>query len=330
MKIKNVIITHHGGYKPAPERCYFVRFWANATGNLRAQLLCEIRDENRRRQTSVKKLLEYDFSNLIENINYKQQIHNYVNIIENVILIGDTIHVDVHDIQDGFSEIHLLNLTNDYKQVDIISDQDVLTKVTDNVIFPLAETHNEWIDRMERLLAFCAHNFENAIGQLYPQHYTRLHDVATALPSTDFLNRLTNTSVHCRLAIGWLWERVNRIKRKLPTTFTKAGIEANIQALYQNLKDVQNIKLFFHKHNVVDWNKLRNHGVDKDTNKRQIQLWDSDYTAGILLADINARNTLNNVLHDTNAEASMFTLGTTEYRKAASHLNWEPITERIY
>ena len=197
-------------------------------------------------------------------------------------------------------------------------------------VFPPAETKAEWVDRMERILAHCAQNFEAAMGSIYPQYYTRLHDAATAKPSTNYLLRQTNTSVHCRWQIGWFWERVDRIKRSLPTTYTQAKLEPMIQAVYENMKTPQHIKQFFHRHDTQEWSKLRNQSASTGENKRHISAWDTDYTEGTNFADLTARSTIGGHLNEQSADASMFEYGVTEYTKAARHPKWDLITERIY
>ena len=320
MKIKNTVIVHHSYITPSVNTFINV-FGANSEGKIRAIIL----------DAGTKRFVEYDLSNMLEGITYSQSNASAIRIIEKARLDGETLHIDVHDGRQDFIEFLITDLSEQFKYVHYAEEEfDIPDKLTHTAIFPPAETKAEWVDRMERILAFCAQNFEAAMGSLTLQNYTRLHDVATAHPSTDYLIRQTNTSVHCRWQIGWFWERVDRIKRNLPTVYTQAKLEPMIQAVYENMKTPQHIKQFFHKHNTQEWMKLRNQSASTGENKRHISAWDSDYTEGTNFADLTARSTIGGHLNEQTADASMFEYGVTEYTKAAKHPKWERITERIY
>ena len=256
------------------------------------------------------KFIEYDMSNMIEGITYGHAEYTHEKLIEGARLEGDTIHIDVHDDSHQYVEYFVGNLTDTLKYVyyDGYSPT-VPDKLTHTAVFPPAETKAEWVDRMERILAHCAQNFEAAMGSLYLQNYTRLQDISTAKPSTNYLVRQTNTSVHCRWQIGWFWERVDRIKRNLPTTYTQAKLEPMIQAVYENMKTPQHIKQFFHRHDTQEWMKLRNQSASTGENKRHISAWASDYTEGTNFADLTARSTIGRVFNEQSADASMFEYG---------------------
>lgn len=322
MNIKQAIITHHAYTIPAsPRASYIWGLGANSDGKIRIHI----------QNSGVNQFFEYDMSNIIEGIVYRQRNYSASELIEGARIEGEILHIDVHDDQSDYAEHIISELKKDFKYVAFDEDTpEVPDNLDATIVFPAAETHAEWVDRMERLLAACAQNYEAAMGSIHSQHYTRLHDALTAKPSTDYLVRQTNTSVHCRWQIGWLWERVDRIKRKLRTTYTKAQVEAKVQALYANMKTPQHIKQFFHRHDTQEWSKLRNQSESTGENKRHIALWDTDYTKGTLLADLTARATFSGIVDETTADASMFEYGVTEYTKAAKHPNWELITERIY
>lgn len=329
MKIKNAIITHHAPVIPYTG-CGFLSFGATSNGKFRVHLKCLDYSHGGAPRVTAQQYIEYDMSNIIEGITYIHGKSSHLKVIEGAKVVGDTLHIDVHDATHDFEEYVILGLTKDFKYVSHADVESPPDELTHTAIFPPAETKAEWVDRMERILAHCAQNFEAAMGSLYPQNYTRLHDALTAKPSTDYLLRETNTSVHCRWQIGWLWERVNRIKRGLTTTYTKAMIEPQVQALHANMRTPQHIKQFLHRHNTQEWSKLRNQSASTGENKRHISLWDTDYTEGTNLADLTARSTFSGVVNERNADASMFEYGVTEYTKAARHPNWDLITERIY
>ena len=326
MKIKNVIVTHHAYTAPVSD-CGLRSFGATSKGKFRAHLKCR----NPKSREVTHSFVEYDMSNMIEGITYRHAEYTHEKMIEGARLDGDTLHIDVHDEQQDYAEYHIPNLTEVFKYVDYDGNDPTLPdELTHTAVFPPVETKAEWVDRMERILAHCAQNFEAAMGSIYPQYYTRLHDAATAKPSTNYLVRQTNTSVHCRWQIGWFWERVDRIKRSLPTVYTQAKLEPMIQAVYENMKTPQHIKQFFHRHDTQEWSKLRNQSSSTGENKRHISAWDSDYTEGTNFADLTARSTIGGHLNEQTANASMFEYGVTEYTKASRHPKWDLITERIY
>ena len=321
MNIKNIIVTHHAFTLPG-NGCAVSAFGAKSDGTFRVVLGCVGKDTI---------MVEYDMSNMIEGITYRHGTYTHEKFIEGARLEGDTIHIDVHDDRQEYTEYHIGTLTDTLKYVHYDDYSPIIPdELTYTAVFPPAETKAEWVDRMERILAHCAQNFEAAMGSLYLQNYTRLQDISTAKPSTNYLIRQTNVSVHCRWQIGWFWERVDRIKRNLPTTYTQAQLEPMIQAVYANMKTPQHIKQFFHRHNTEEWKKLRNQSSDTRQNKRHISSWDTDYTEGTNFADLTARSTIRGVTNEQNADASMFEYGVTEYTKAAKHPNWDLITERIY
>ena len=325
MNIENVIVTHHAYRMPAADiQCYYLTFGATSKGKLRLHFACEDSED------SVKKFVEYDMKNLIDGITYRHNVNDKSRFIEGVCLKGNTLHVDVHDYHNEVAEFVISGLTEVFKYTGISPTPTIPNTVDHTAVFPPVETKAEWVDRMERILAHCAQNFEAAMGGLYPQHYTRLHDAAIAKPSTNYLVRQTNTSVHCRWQIGWFWERVDRIKRSLPTVYTQAQLEPMIQKVYENMKTPQHIKQFFHRHDTQEWMKLRNQSASTGENKRHISAWDTDYTEGTNFADLTARSTIGGHLNEQSADASMFEYGVTEYAKAARHPNGDIITERIY
>ena len=331
MKIKNLIITHQG-YTVSPQGlyCVFNKFGANSKNKFQVYFKCVDPSKPRGMRITGNHFIEYDMSQAIEGITYRQGDSASPKVIEGARLKGDTLYIDVHDYQNDFTECPIVELTDEFKYYDLTEASDLPTELTHTAVFPPPETKAEWVDRMERILAHCAQNFEAAMGSLYPQYYTRLHDAATAKPSTDYLVRQTNTSVHCRWQIGWFWERVDRIKRNLPTVYTQAKLEPMIQAVYENMKTPQHIKQFFHRHNTQEWSKLRNQSTSTRENKRHISAWDTDYTEGTNFADLTARSTIGGHLNEQTADASMFEYGVTEYTKAARHPNWDLITERVY
>ena len=326
MNLKNVIITHEG-YPIPVSKCSVNAFGATSAGMLRTIVICY----DSQFRVVGRKLIEYNMSNMLEGIVYRHSNHTHEQLIERAWLEGDTLHIDIHDENHDAAEYSITELTKEFKYVQYEgSDPTIPEELDHTAVFPPPETHKEWVDRMERLICRSAHNLENALGQIHPRQYTRLRDFVTAPVSSNNLDRLVNTSIHCRWQIGWLWARVNRLKRGLTSTYTKATLEPMIQALYSNMKEVENIKQFFHKHDIVEWKKLRNDSGDDRNNKRKIQLWADDYTPGTELADLNARATIADIFYETTAKASEVEFAMTEYKKAAIHSKWDIITERVY
>lgn len=331
MKIKNLVVTHHAQIiSDSQILCGYHRFGATSNGKLRVHFKCKDYSKSPV-ETTENQFIEYDVSNILPGITYSHGQSSNLRLIEGIKIVDDTLYVDVHDHPDGnFEEYFLSGLSDSFKYVGFDYAPELPAELTHTAVFPPPETKAEWVDRMERILAHCAQNFEAAMGSLYPQHYTRLHDAATAKPSTSYLVRQTNTSVHCRWQIGWFWERVDRIKRSLPTVYTQAKLEPMIQAVYENMKTPQHIKMFFHKHDTQEWSKLRNQSSSTGENKRHISAWASDYTEGTNFADLTARSTIGGHFNEQSADASMFEYGVTEYTKAARHPKWDLITERVY
>ena len=338
MDVKKAVLTHHIRGYYHPNNCQYLGFQLTSDG----KFIFDYEKRERLIPYQGRKLyrrrIAYDLSNMKPGVTYKHAEHTEEKIIEGVHIDGDTLHIDLHDVyvEDGHRLFEIEELSKTPKGVNFWHDNESYynwsnaAEIHKTIVFPPVETHTEWVDRMERLIANAAQNYEAAMGSIHTQDYTRLHDALTAKPSTDYLVRQTNTSVHCRWQIGWLWERVNRIKRKLSTSYTKAMIEAQVLAMYANMQTPQHIKQFLHRHNTQEWSKLRNQSESTGENKRHISLWDTDYTEGTNLADLTARSTFSGVVDERTADASMFEYGVTEYTKAAKHPNWELITERIY
>ena len=226
MNIKKAIITHHAPVIPY-SGCGFLSFGANSKGKIRANVVCYTYNENGD-ETSESHFIEYDVSKIIEGITYRQGTSSNLRFIEGIRLLGDTLHIDIHDQDNDFTEFALFGLTEKFKYGGYEDVPEIPEELTHTAVFPPAETKAEWVDRMERILAHCAQNFEAAMGShLSYRYYTRLHDAATAKPSTNYLIRQTNTSVHCRWQIGWFWERVDRIKRKSANGLHPSPVRAN-------------------------------------------------------------------------------------------------------
>ena len=319
MNINNVIISHHAPINPSPG-CAFLGFGATSNGKLRVFLKCG----------KEKHFIEYNMSNILPGIIYRHEEGNNLKVIEGVWIENSTLYVDVHDKNNDIEDFVISDLNTEFKYERGYFSSEMPEEVTHNAVFPPAETHKEWVDRMERMICRCAHNFENAFSQIQPNQYDRLRDFASQPLSSNMSDRMVNTSLHCRMQIGWLWARVDRLKRGLTSVYTKATLEPMVQALYNNMDRPEKIKQFFHRHNIVEWKKLRNDSGDDRHNGRKIHLWADDYTAGTLLADLNARATINNIFYETTAKAAMVEMAMTEYKKAASHPNYDVITERVY
>ena len=52
--------------------------------------------------------------NMIEGINYMHSENNNMKVIEGARLIGDSIHIDVHDHNGYFEEFHIMDLTETF------------------------------------------------------------------------------------------------------------------------------------------------------------------------------------------------------------------------
>lgn len=176
------------------------------------------------------------------------------------------------------------------------------------------ETANEWKTRMRGMLYKAANTLEAAIGQLTPQLYTHGDDYMTATLTTTMLQKMSNVGVHPRLQIGFLWHDVD-VSTPHPTR--RPETEKNVTAAYKNMETVEKIKAFFHKHNELEWNKVRHAAADNRENQRRIHLWNTGFTIGKLLLDVNLKHTKNGALHELNARAEFYLWMTQHYQKAA-------------
>ena len=144
------------------------------------------------------------------------------------------------------------------------------------------------------------------------------------------LDAVATTGVHARLPIGYLWHQVSAALGNAPGKSTKATVEADVLALYENMQSPEHIKMFFHNHDRLTWKKLRFSSADNRHNHRRIHLWQADATPGKMLLDVNAKHTTNGELHELNARAEFHTCMTQDYKLAASSPNWELVKERVY
>lgn len=176
------------------------------------------------------------------------------------------------------------------------------------------ETANEWKARMRGMLHEAANTLEAAIGQLTPQLYTHGDDYIVANLTTTMLQKMSNVGVHPRLQIGFLWHDVD-VSTPHPTR--RPETEKNVTAVYKNLETVEKVKAFFHKHNNLEWNKVRHAAADSRENQRRIHIWNDDFTIGKLLLDVNLKHTKNGAIHELNARAEFYLWMTQHYQKAA-------------
>ena len=330
MNIKKVLFQHtHPDYHPNYYLVYFA-FGATSRGKLRSEF-GKVAKHDRSRY-AAHRVIDFDLTNMIENIVYTPSETLVEGIIERIWLEGTTLHVDLHDTTELFTEFVLDNITKDIDMRDSRYNRTYRRKtdVDRTIIFPPPETANEWKDRMLRTLSHCAHNFEKTLGELTPQIYTHSQNFATAHLTSNMLDRITNTGLHARLNIGYLWHQVLAAVGNAPNKPSKSDVESDVGVVYQNMKSPEQIKMFFHNHDVETWKKLRFSSGDNRNNHRRIHLWQSDFTPGKLLFDINAKHTTNGELHELNAKAELHRCATEDYGLAAVSPNWELITERIY
>ena len=315
MSLTSLAISHRQAHEDYDKRCYFSSFGVKS-GN---KLWVEHYTFEKERSPNV--AVEYDFSNLITGITYRHATQTESTLIESMVT-HDGKHLDIvlFPTHSDLYAVRFDTITAEYQHKEGQLDEVHTPKsVADHtIIFPTAETNDQWKDRMKRLLSAAAHNFEAAMGSLYSQFYTRSLDAATAPRSTAMLNRETNTAVHCRTQIGYLWKQVSKGVK---------GVEADILALYENMKEPQAVKAFFHNHSDNEWQKLR-YSTGDNRSHRRVHLWNDDFTAGKLLRDVNAAHTGDNA--DLEAKAEYHILATSEYEKAAASTEWQPITERVY
>ena len=287
---------------------------------------------------SGRRIFLYDLSNLIEGISFVQKTFpEHVLPIDSMLLENGlltikwrpcTIYIpcENHSIEKDDvlymgHESHKYFTNTRYKRPD----------PTATIIFPPAETNAEWKDRMHRTLAFCAHQIEDALSTISPLLYQRSDDAHTASITTQDRIRIANVSMHARLNIGYLWHQViTAVNELLSTKPKKSVVEGYIKKVYENMKTPEHIKAFFHNHDTEEWRKLRHQSADDRNNHRRIHIWDTDFTAGDLLLDVNLKNTTNGVLNDLEARSDFHTCATADYKLAASSPNWELVTERIY
>ena len=276
---------------------------------------------------------DIDLSNLIKGITYRHKRTTRHHFVDSVFTAdGDTVELCFIAHNDP-TTISFQNLTEAFTYQELVTGlkhSDVKGRPSSTVVFPPAETDAEWKDRMLRTIAHCAHNLEKALGELTPQIYTHSLDFATAHLTSDMLDAITTTGVHARLPIGFLWHQVSAALGNAPGKPTKANVEADVLALYENMKSTQDIKMFFHNHDRETWKKLRFSSADNRHNHRRIHLWQSDATPGKMLLDVNAKHTTNGELHELNARAEFHVCMTQDYKLAAKSPNWELVTERTY
>ena len=212
-------------------------------------------------------------------------------------IITDSIAVDDHEL---------------YEWLNILGGQQDPHKA--NTISLPTETANEWKARMRGMLYAAANTVEAAIGQLIPQLYTHGDDYITAHLTTTMLQKMSNVGVHPRLQIGFLWHDVE-VSTPHPTR--RPETEKNVTAAYKNMETIEKVKAFFHKHNNLEWNKVRHAAADNRENQRRIHLWNTDFTIGKLLLDVNLKHTKNGRLDEINARAEFYLWMTQHFQKAA-------------
>ena len=278
-------------------------------------------------------VMDLDLSNLVNGITYRHGSIGRFNFVDSV-FTADGSNVELCLIaRNENNPLVIENLGEKMKFVNVAyptQEGEIKGRPTQTVIFPPPETDAEWKDRMLRTVAHCAHNLEKALGELTPQIYTHSLDFATAHLTSNMLDAITTTGVHARLPIGYLWHQVSAALGNAPTKPTKADVEANVLAMYENMKSPEHIKMFFHNHDEETWKKLRFSSADNRHNHRRIHLWQSDATPGKLLLDVNEKHTTNGELHELNARAEFHTCMTQDYKLAASSPNWELVKERTY
>ena len=278
-------------------------------------------------------VIDLDLSNLVNGITYRHGNIGRFAFVDSV-FTADGSDVDLCLVaRNDEVRVYLENLVEKMKFEKVVYDLDraeIKGRPAQTVIFPPPETNAEWKDRMLRTIAHCAHNLEKAMGELTPQLYTHSLDFPTAHLTSNMLDAVATTGVHSRLPIGFLWHQVSAALGNAPTKPTKAAVEADVLALYENMQSPEHIKMFFHNHDEETWKKLRFSSADNRHNHRRIHLWQSDATPGKMLLDVNAKHTTNGELHELNARAEFHVCMTQDYKLAASSPNWELVKERVY
>ena len=278
----------------------------------------------------------YDISNLIDGVAFRQVTLKHPLLpLRRLLLEGDHLTIEWEPCHWEYYHITTSKRVGDRLYLGTNAERyfksPQYAETVDTMIFPPAETDAEWQDRMHRTLAYCAHQFEKAVGAITPQLYTHSDNYASANLTSEMVDRVANTGMHTRLQIGYLWHQV--LSAVDPLAYprpARIAVETDIFRVFKNMKTPEHIKAFFHHHDREEWKKLRHQSSDHRHNHRRIHIWDTDYTAGKLLLDVNAKNSTNGVLDDLEARAEFHTCATKDYKLAASSPNWELITERVY
>ena len=278
----------------------------------------------------------YDISNLIDGVAFRQVTLKHPLLpLRKLLLEGDHLTIEWEPCHWEYYHITTSKRVGDRLYLGHNAEKHFkdprYLELIDTMIFPPPETDTEWQDRMHRTLAHCAHQFEKAVGEIAPQLYTHSDNYSTANLTSEMLDRVANTGMHARLQIGYLWHQVlsaaHPLLSKKPE---KSKVEPLVKKVYENMQTPEHIKAFFHNHSREEWKKLRHQSSDDRNNHRRIHVWDTDFTAGDLLLDVNAKNTTNGVLSELDAKAEFHTCATADYKLAASSPNWELVTERVY
>ena len=318
MTLTSLSISHRQAHADYDKRCYFSSFGVKS-----GKLWVEHYTYEKKRSPNV--AVEYDLSNIIQGITYRHAEQSENTLIESMVTHdGKHLEIVLFPTHSDLYAVHFDTITAEYQHKEGQRDEVYTPKrVADHtIIFPAVETLDEWKDRMQRLLAAAAHNLEAALGSFTVQLYTHTHEFLSARRTSTMLNKLTNTGVHCRVQIGYLWREVKKAVSKT--------LDADVLALYANMQSPQHIKAFFHHHNDTDWQKLRFQHPDTRNIHRRVHLWADDFSAGKLLFDVNAKHTSGGVLDDLEAKAEFHILTTEKYLEAASHNKWLPTSERVY
>ena len=294
------------------------------------------------RRDGLSRIFLYDFSNIVERINYVQKTlaHTKILPIDSLFLEDGLLTIEWHPCYletSHFSRgrniegVLYFGRETAKDAFDNPLNYGIPTDPTATIIFPPVETTAEWKDRMHRTLSFCAHQLEDALSGIIPQLYHRSDDAHTGSRTTQDNIRVANVSMHARLNIGYLWHQVIAAASELLSTKPKkSDVESQVKKVFENMKSPEHVKSFFHNHNEDAWKKLRHQHSDERSNHRRIHIWQDDFTPGELLLDVNEKNTTNGVLSELDAKAEFHTCATADYKLAASSPNWELITKRVY
>ena len=315
-----------------PENCIELSYCSLENNIMRVRVYNGIHNE--------KHIFLYDLSNIVEGINFVEKTLSQPKSlpIDSLFLENGLLIIEWHPCRIETSHFSASRLIDGVLYFGSSSSEAFFTtenmrgsSPTATIVFPPPETNDEWKDRMHRTLSFCAHQLERALSGIIPQLYHRSDDAHTGSLTTQDNIRVANVSMHSRLQIGYLWHQVIVAANDLLSTKPKkSDVESQVKKVFENMKSPEHVKSFFHNHNEDAWRKLRHQHSDERSNHRRIHIWQSDFTPGELLLDVNEKNTTNGVLSELDAKAEFHTCATADYKLAASSPNWELITKRVY